>query len=248
MRGAQLQGRLPGTRVAMAARIMPLLTESAAARLRAWLLPGGEGAARDVRGVRMHERGEIRSGPAARWMPFEAEEYVDATRSGFRWEARMGSNLLLSVRATDAYEDGHGSLVVKKGPIRLVTVEGPDADKGELQRYLAYVSLCPAMLLNHRSLAIEEVAPDTLRVHDHDRTETSVDVHVDEHGAPLVTRAIRPMLVGTKSVLTPWFATGAVAEEHDGMRIWRTMEASWRPPAGAFAYVRVEVTSFEVVR
>jgi len=120
-------------------------TPSLIPRIKAYCFPHGELAARGVRAIQTTQRGEIRSSPAARWVSFTAEEYVDATRSAFCWDARMGS-ALTSVRVIDAYEDGHGRLAVKKGPLKLKELRGRDVDKGELQRYLAYVSYCPAMI------------------------------------------------------------------------------------------------------
>jgi len=118
-------------------------------RLKSYCFPGGEDAVRSVLGIKTTQRGEIRSGPAAKWVPFTAEEFVDAAHTGFRWEARMGSGLINSVQVTDAYENGHGRLVLRKGPIPLRKITGPEADKGELQRYLGYIPYCPAMLLNN---------------------------------------------------------------------------------------------------
>lgn len=228
---------------------MAVLTDSATSRLAAYLLPGGDLAARGVRGIRTKQRGEIRSAPGARWMPFEAEEFIDATRSAFRWDASMGPNRLLSVHATDAYEHGHGSLVVRKGPIRMLNVAGPDADKGELQRYLSYVAICPAMLVNNRALEVTDAGRETVRVRDtRAEIDTSVDVDIAADGTPLVIRALRPMIVGTTAVLTPWFATGSHPSQHDGLRLWRSIEASWHPPAGAFTYIRIELTSVTIVR
>jgi len=75
------------------------------ARLKQFCFPGGEERARRVRAIRSVQRGEFRSAPKARWMPFTAEETVDATRSSFRWEARFAAG---SLRVTDAYEEGRG--------------------------------------------------------------------------------------------------------------------------------------------
>src|SRR5690242_6965324 len=65
-------------------------TTSLISRIRAYCFPHGEFAARGVRGIKTIQRGEIRSGPSARWVSFRAEEYVEATRSSFCWDARMG--------------------------------------------------------------------------------------------------------------------------------------------------------------
>ena len=82
------------------------------ARLRAFCFPDGEEAARLVRAVHTTQRGEMRAAPNARWMPFTAEETIEAGRSSFRWEARYAGG---SLAVTDAYEEGHGRLVLRLG-------------------------------------------------------------------------------------------------------------------------------------
>jgi hypothetical protein len=218
------------------------------ARLKAYCLPGGEDAARGVRGVRSRQRGEFRARRDARWMALTADEFVDATQSAFRWDARMGTGLM-SVAVTDAYEQGHGRLVVRKGPVPLMKMAGPDVDKGELQRYLANAITCPPMLLHHPSLEWTRVGALTLRVRDRaDPTGATVDLELDETGRPISIRAERPMLVGRQSILTAWSAVGTDDREWDGLRVPTRLEASWHPPEGAFTYIRMEVTDFAAVR
>jgi uncharacterized protein DUF6544 len=223
-------------------------TTSPIPRIKSYYFPHGELAARGVRAIRATQRGEIRSAPAARWVTFSAEEYVDATHSAFCWDARMGSGLT-SVRVIDAYENGYGRLVVKKGPLKLKELMGRDVDKGELQRYLAYVSYCPAMIENNPSLQMESLGPDTVRISDKsDDSGASVDVEVAGNGRILVARAIRPMTVGSRIVLTPWTATTDDFREVEGMLIPHRMEATWDVPEGAFTYIKIELTTVNVIR
>src|SRR5262249_1493295 len=159
--------------------------------------------------IRTTQRGEIRSTQDARWDPFTAEEFVDATRAGFRWEAHMGSGLR-SVVVTDAYEDGHGRLVLTKVPLPLKKLVGPEVAKRELQHSLAYLAYCPAMLLNSEPLAFSAAAKRTLRVWDRqDQTGASVEVDLRDDGQPSLIRAVRPMVVGKRIAATPWSATGS---------------------------------------
>ena len=182
-------------------------------------------------------------------MPFTAEEFVDTTRSSFCWNARMGANALTSVAVTDAYEDGHGRLVVKKGPITLTKMVGPEVDRGELQRYLGYVAYCPPILLNHPTLECMAVGPMTVRMRDRlDSGGASVDLELDENGRPLVTRADRPMAVGKQVTIQPWSATGAEERVWEGLRVATHLEASWDLPDGAFTYIQIEIVSLAVVR
>jgi len=226
----------------------PAQTTSPIQRIKAYCFPHGELSARGVRGIKTTQRGEIRSGPAARWVSFTAEEYVDATRSAFCWDASMGSGIT-SVGVIDAYEDGHGRLVVKKGPLKLKELSGCDVDKGELQRYLAYVSYCPAMIVNNPSLKMECIAPDTVRISDRsDGTGASVDLDIGGAGRIVVARAIRPMTVGKRIVFTPWKAITNDFREVEGMLIPYKMEAAWDAPDEAFTYIRIEVLSVTVLK
>jgi len=218
------------------------------AALKAYCFPGGESAARGIRGIRAVQRGEIRSSPEARWNAFVADEVVDATTTGFRWEARLGTGVL-SVSVTDAYESGYGRLVVSKGPLQLKKLTGPDVDKGELQRYLGYVGYCPPMMLNNPALEFAVVGDRTLKVRDRrDTTGASVDLYLGEDGRPVLIRAVRPMIIGKRVVPTMWSATGSDPHEWEGLRVWRHMEAAWHLPAGLFTYVRIDLTSFTALR
>src|SRR5208282_1643877 len=220
------------------------------ARLRSFCFPGGEEAGRRIRAVRTAEKGEMRMSPEARWIPFTAEQFTDATRSSFRWDARIDPGKIASPVVTDAYEEGHGRLVVKLGgilPVKKVT--GQDAGTGELQRYFGSIAFCPPILLNHPSLDFIVVGPFTLRVRDReDSTGATVDIDIGEDGRPLACRADRPRAVGKKTVLTPWFATCTEFREWEGLRVASKLEASWHLPEGPFLYFRGEITSFVAVR
>ena len=229
---------------------MDLQTEALLKRLQDYCFPGGEQAARAIRGLRTTQCGELRGSPGARWMPFTASETIDATRSRFRWDARMKTGRITVVSATDAYEDGHGWLAIKAGgvlPVKKST--GPDFDKGELQRYLAAIIACPPILLNHPSLEWTLAGPRTLRVRDLQApTGATVDLDLAEDGRPLECRAARPRMVGRASVLTPWQATWSEPSDHGGVRVPDHMEAAWQLPEGLFTYFRIEVTAREWTR
>ena len=186
------------------------------------LFPGRRVSPRGIRGIRAVQRGEIRSSPEARWNPFVAREFVDATKTSFCWEARLGTGVF-AVTVTDAYEEGEGRLVLKKGPLQLKKLTGPDVDQGELQRYLGYVGYCPPMILNNPSLDFAVVGDRTLKVRDrHDQTGTSVEMHLGEDGRPVVIRAVRPMIVGKRVIPTAWSATGTDPQEWEGLRCGAT--------------------------
>ena len=219
------------------------------ARLRAFLLPGGEDAARRVRCVRLKEKGEMRFGPESRWIAFTSEERIDAGQSGFVWEARFRTARVMPTIVVDAYEQGRGRLVAKIGGVRVMESRGPDADRGELQRYLSSVAICPPMLVAHPTLVWTVVYPQMLQLRDSaDSSGTTVNYEIGEDGLPICCRADRPRIVGKQAVLTPWSAAGLEFRERDGLRVATHLEAVWHLPEGGFTYFRSQVTSFTVER
>ena len=213
--------------------------------MRSFFFPGGEEHARSVRRVRTAEAGEMRMSPAARWVPFTAEESTDSTRSSFRWEARLDPGKFASPTVIDAYEEGHGRGIFKVSGIPIKQLKGPDADVGELQRYLASILFCPAILVNHCSLEWTAVSASSLRVRDcNGPTAATVDLEISAEGCPVMCRAQRPMLVGKKCVLTPWSASAREFREWEGMRVATRLEVAWHLADGPFTYYRSEIKSF----
>ena len=220
------------------------------ARLKAFCLPGGEENARQVRSIRTTQSGEIRSAATAPWVPFTAEEVTSAMSCAFRWEARLKGGRLGWFSVTDSYEDGHGCGALSLGGVLPVRKSvGPDFDRGELQRYLGSVVLCPPMLVNNASLIWSAAGRLTLRVRDRDdSTGATVDLELNEQGHPIACHAERPRMVGKITVPTSWSAAGADFEERQGMRVATRLEASWHLPEGVFSYFRAQVSSFEILR
>jgi len=223
-------------------------TEALLARLRAFFFPDGEGCGRPVRSFRIVEHGEMRMSPGAKWIPFTAEQVIETARSNCRWEAKIGGSRFGFITVTDAYEETRGRLTVKLGGVIPTTrLAGPELDRGELQRYLASLAICPPILLNNRSLEYTAVGPATLRVQDRcGPAEAAVDLELREEGQPAACRAIRPRLVGKDAVLTPWSATGTEFREWEGMHVAMRTEAAWELPEGMFCYYRSDINSLQV--
>jgi len=214
-------------------------------RLRCYLFPAGEQRARAVRAVRIAERGEMRMSPGAKWVPFTADETVDGVHSSFCWNARIGAGRFGFTTVTDAYESGSGRLVVKLGGvIPAMKITGPDADRGELQRYLASILFCPAALLHNTAIELTAISDSTVRLRDReDSTGATVDFEVGPDGRPVCCRAMRPRAVGKQLVLTPWIATCRDSREWEGMRVATSLQVAWRLPEEEFVYFRSEVVS-----
>ena len=98
-------------------------------------------------------------------MSFTAELTFQTQFRQFRWEARTSGVVI-----TDAYENGHGIAMSRlAGLLTLKKASRGLLDRGEVQRYLSSLMLCPAALVNHASLEWTAVADSVLRVRDNGR-------------------------------------------------------------------------------
>ncbi|BDG02151.1 DUF6920 family protein [Anaeromyxobacter oryzae] len=219
-------------------------------RFRAFALPRGPDVVASARGVRLSQRGELVLSPGARPIRFTAEQTIDALRSAFRWVATVRLGPLTLMTATDAYEDGRGSLVVRAlGLVPVMKGAGADFDRGELQRYLGEVPCCPPALVLHPTLEWSAIGADTARLRDRaDPGGATVDLALDEARGAVTCRADRPRAVGKGTVTTPWEAVSDVPHEWSGMRVPTRIEVAWQLPEGRFTYFRAEITALEVVR
>jgi hypothetical protein len=217
---------------------------------RAYALPGGEEAARRIRAVAWTERGEIRSSAKARWIPFTASQRTEAARTSFRWDAVLGTGALTRTAVTDACEDRHGWSVAKAAAIVPVArAEGPDLDRGQVQRYLADLGRCPSALVLHPDVEVASAGGRWLTVRDAGGPpEATVDLEMGPEGAPVAVRASRPRMVGRKLVRTPWSGRMGEFREWEGLRVPVRLEVSWHLPEGELLYFRGEATPVRVER
>lgn len=215
-------------------------------RLVRFLLPKGNATARTLQVMRISEKGEMRTSAQSRWMSFTAELTFHTKLSEFRWEARTSGVVI-----TDAYEDGHGIAMSRlAGLLTLKKASAsPALDRGEVQRYLSSLMLCPAAIVNHASLQWTAVAESVLRVQDStDPTGAAVDFEIGRDGEPTSCHTIRPRIVGKNSVDTEWVGKCSEFRDWNGMRIAHRLEVWWEIPNAPFCYYRSEVTHCDWIR
>ncbi|MGE0786391.1 MAG: DUF6544 family protein [Sandaracinaceae bacterium] len=188
------------------------------------------------------QRGTMRLSPGGRWMPFTAEQRFSTDEVSFRWHARVKMAPLITAVVEDAFEDGAGRLDAKVfGRISVAHGEGPELDRGEVQRYLAELPWNPRAIFENRALVIADGPEGTIRVHAGD-PEAYVDLELDAEGD--VVRAFTTTRMRTGSGPTPWEGRFEGYARIGAARIPRTARVAWIPPEGRFEYFRGEITAY----
>lgn len=192
--------------------------------------------------VAFRQRGLMRLKPG-KWLPFTAEQSVNAQGPGFVWNARVRMLPLVWARVTDALE-GSGRLEARLLGIPIVRARGPEVDAGQLMRWLAELPWCPAA---YRCPLIEWelAAPGTLRA---TVKGASVELDIDEQGRVLRSRALRLRQAGKKFIPTPWVGEFEGEQEAAGFRVPARATVTWHLPEGRFDYWKGEVFDYRVAQ
>lgn len=200
-------------------------------------------SSRDATGVLFHQRGTIRMGADRPWLPFSAEQTIDATCVGFVWHARFRMAPLVTGVVEDAFEDGKGRLDAKIwGLIPVAHARGIDVDRGEAERYLAELPWCPTALLHNPDLRFEQVDDRTVKVWAFDR-ETYVDLRFDAEGDIVGARTTTRVRDETTM---PWEGRFWDYRDFGGVRAPARGEVWWEEPGGPMVYWKGELTDLEL--
>ena len=203
-------------------------------RIRHFAMPEGPVA---CRGTWLRQIGEMRLAPDRRWLPFEAEQWLEGNGISFRWQARVRMAPFMRASVVDAFQNGAGTLTARAfGVIPVARARGPETNKGEALRGLAELPWRPFAFREAPHFTWEAAGSDKLRAtYDDNRTQAALEFEVDEEGRVLgVTAASRPRLVGKTVVNTPWSGRFEEYRMLDGLRVPTAAEVTWHLPEGPF--------------
>jgi len=99
--------------------------------------------------VHLKQIGEMRTTPAGKWMPVEAEQWFKTEKPGFIWIADVMAAPGIHLAGRDKYENGKGQMLIKLlSLIPVADTKGKETDQGAMLRYLAEMIWFPSAALN----------------------------------------------------------------------------------------------------
>jgi hypothetical protein len=198
--------------------------------------------------VWLRQRGEMRANLRGSWKPFTADQVISIHEAGFAWLARMQAAPLAPARILDCYVDGEGLLDARLfGSLPLACAAGPQADKGELMRYLAELAWAPHAMLHNPQLSWREIDASTVEVSAESQAgRARVRLIFEDGDITRVEADDRPRMVGRRIVPTRWQGRCFDYREVNGCRIPTRAVVSWLLENGPLEYWRGTVTAFRL--
>ena len=201
---------------------------------------------RPPRTVHLHQSGAMRTAPDKGWVAMEAEEWFSLDPPGFIWRGSIRPKPWLRISAIDRFVAGHGSIQISAwGRIPISTVSGPEADSGELLRFLVEAVWFPAFWL---SPWIEWQPIDGRSARASiwvNGAEVSSGMIFGEDGLLCSIEALRYRTVGKRFELTPWRGRCYDYREAKGVLIPHRIAVTWGLPQGDFEWFRASVDRIE---
>lgn len=231
----------------------PIVTDADLAHLpdavQRYLRIAGAVGQPQVKNFRARFRGEIRSGPDARWMPFTAEQhnFYDEPSRLFSMQA---SFLAIPIEALHLYVGPSATMRVKVASlIQVADAKGPEMDQAETVTLLNDMCvLAPAALLTPQ-IRWEAVDARTTKASFTNAGHTiSAELSFNEEGE-LVDFQSDDRYVSSSDgkvfTKTRWSTPVSNYRSFGPRRVSTRGEARWHPAEGGFAYGRFELEELE---
>src|SRR5690606_34680662 len=104
-----------------------------------WLQNSGVIAKEKIVSVRLNQKGELKTKPSSKWMPFEAEQYFDVINPSFVWSTEVKYMPLIKMVGRDKFSNGEGEMLIKMAGFIPLVEEGKN-EKINLSAMLRYMA------------------------------------------------------------------------------------------------------------
>ncbi len=196
-----------------------------------------------ISSVHLWQKGEMRTSPVRRWMPFDAQQYFTLSPPGFIWLANVEMKPFFRLVGRDKFVTGKGEMLIKAMSILpLVNAKGPGIDQGSMVRYLSEIIWFPQAAIESY-ISWEEIDSTSAKA-----TMNYGGITVDgtfqftPAGDLQSFQADRFYDRKGMSTLEPWHIESKDWAVFDGVRMPVISEVTWKLKEGDFTWLKVEVT------
>ncbi|MFY7838677.1 MAG: DUF6544 family protein [Lacibacter sp.] len=196
--------------------------------------------------VYLQQRGEMKSNPAADWIPFEAEQYFTANPPSFAWKTKINPSPFLYITGRDKYEEGNGNMLIKAYSLfTIANSKGPQTDQGTLVRYLAEICWFPSAAISEY-IQWEAINDSTAKATMHYGAVTASGIFYFNANADLQKfEADRYYNNNNRSTLERWEVTCIHHQTINGIRIPVKNNVTWKLKEGDFKWLELEISNIQ---
>jgi len=227
-----------------------IITPATAAGLppavQTWIGNSGVIGKKSARIVRLKQRGEMRTEPDGKWMPFTAAQWFTAPNPGFVWQADVEAAFGIHLAGLDTYREGKGHMLIKLFYlVPVVDARGDEIDQGAMVRYLAEIIWFPSAALSD-CIKWEQVDTTTARATiTAGETSATGTFYFSPQGDVLKFTAKRYYSRKDRTTLEDWLIINDPDsyKTFSGVRIPTISTVTWKLKDGDFIWLKLKITS-----
>ena len=230
---------------------LPIISKKAIDHLpeivQKWMRNSGVIGKEKIVSVRLEQKGEMKTKPEGKWMPFTAEQYFDVENSAFAWTTEVDFMPMVNMVGRDKLIDGKGEMLIKLANVIPVVDEGNNEkiNSGAMLRYMAEMVWFPSAALNDyiKWEAIDaNAAKATFTLNG--KSVSGIYTFSDEENFKSF-EADRYYGGKKDSKLEKWKIIASDYKEFNGIKIPNKCSVTWKLKEGDFNWLNLEITELE---
>lgn len=217
------------------------------APVQKWLLISGVIGKPEIQSLRLQQKGEMRTTPGGRWMPFTAVQYFVLNDPAFVWQARVNAMPGVKLVGRDKLQYGRGEMKIKLLSLFPVVNEkgNHEIDSGTMLRFLGEICWFPSAALNNY-ISWEEIDERTALAHfQQNGIEVKGTFQFTPTGEIESFEAERYYSRDNGATLERWHIRAEAYNTFEGIKVPSISRVTWKLEEGDFNWLNLEITGIE---
>jgi len=212
-----------------------------------WMENSGVVGKQKIVSVRLKQKGEMKTKPEGKWMPFTAEQYFDVENPAFVWVTDVTAFPRIHLSGRDEFNNGEGEMLIKLLSLIPVVNEGKNekVNSGTMLRFLGEICWFPSAALNQYITWEEVDANSTKATFSLNNKKVSGLFTFTKNGEFHSFEAERYYGAGEDAQKEKWIVEAISYEEFEGITVPNKSKVTWKLPDGDFNYLNLEITELE---
>lgn len=215
--------------------------------IQKWMQNSGAIGKHKITSVKLKQKGEMKTKPSGKWMPFEAEQHINVINPSFIWSTKVHVMPMIQMIGRDKFVNGQGEMLIKLASlIPVVNVgENEKTNQAAMLRYMAETVWFPTAALNPY-MSWETIDSTSAKATFTINNKSVVGLFkFSSKGDFMSFEAQRYYKTEEDATLETWFVESKSFKEFNGIRIPNKCQVTWKLKEGNYNWLNFEITDLK---
>ena len=212
-----------------------------------WLQNSGVVGKERIVSVRLKQKGEIKTKPKGKWMPFTATQYFNVENPAFIWTTKVDAMPIIKMVGRDKLYNGKGEMLIKLASLIPVANEGNNEKikASTMVRYMAEMVWFPSTALNDY-IKWEPIDANSVQATFILNEKSVLGIFkFSDNGDFKSFEAERHFGTGKDATLETWLVKAKTYKNFNDFKIPNKCSVTWKLKEGDFNWLNLEIIDLE---